>query len=106
VWVIVEDLMSRFDLIGSREFSRISFTPPEGYSYLELFVPERRNEILRTLGPNPLLQNVIHTNPNYQMEFQGVLLETETNRFCLGRCLNFDVWGQVTESDRLGALIG
>ena len=55
VWVIVEDLMSQFDLIGSREFSRISFMPPEGYFYLELFVPERHNKILRTLGPNPLL---------------------------------------------------
>src|ERR1700683_271337 len=47
VWEAVEDMVSQFDLIGSRQLCMVSFMPPEGYSYLELFIPERQNVVLR-----------------------------------------------------------
>ena len=65
VWEAVEDMVSQFDLIGSRQLCMVSFMPPEGYSYLELFIPERWNVVLRVLGPNPLLHTVIRVDLNY-----------------------------------------
>jgi hypothetical protein len=59
VWEIKDDMTSWFDLIESRQLKILSFTPPKGYSYLELFVSDRHNEILRNLGPNPLLQTSV-----------------------------------------------
>ena len=70
VWEIMDNMMSQFDLIGSRQLKILSFTPPEGYSYLELFVSDRRNEILQNLGPNPLLQTVVNINLNYRSEVE------------------------------------
>jgi hypothetical protein len=65
VWEMMDNMMSWFDLIGSRQLKILSFAPPEGYSYLELFVSDSRNKILRNLGPNPLLHTVISINSNY-----------------------------------------
>jgi hypothetical protein len=65
VWKMMDNMMSRFNLIGSRQLKILLFAPPEGYIYLELFVSDRRNAILRNLGPNPLLQTVVNINSNY-----------------------------------------
>ena len=77
VWDIVEEMMSHFDLIGARGLERISLNPPEGYSYLALFIPTRRNVLNAILGPNPLLQVVIDIDLADCLEIEGFLWEKE-----------------------------
>ena len=62
VWEVVEGLIGQLEFIGSREMRVFSSTPPEGYHYLELFLPECRNLILQLLGPFPPLQAVVRIN--------------------------------------------
>ena len=96
MWEMMDNMMSRFDLIGSRQLRILSFTPPEGYSYLELFVSDRRNEILGILGPNPLLQTVVDINPSYRSTVEGAIWEKESNFLCVVKgFIKKDVWGQV-----------
>lgn len=109
VWEIMDNMMSRFDLIGSRQLRILSFTPPEGYSYLELFVSDRRNEILMNLGPKPLLQTVVNINSNHRSEVEGVIFEKEPNIICFFKgFIKENVWGQVMmwNDNRPGAKIG
>ena len=40
VWDIVEGLVGRHGWFGSSELRKVSSMPPEGYRYLELFLPE------------------------------------------------------------------
>jgi hypothetical protein len=74
-WDIVGEVMTRFDLIGGRQLSRLSFKPPEGYSYLQLFVPTARNEILKIVGPHPFLQTIINIDSTYRSNIKGYLWE-------------------------------
>jgi hypothetical protein len=86
VWDILEEMMSHFDLIGARGLSRISLNPPEGYSYLSLFIPTRRNVLNAILGPNPLLQAVIDIDPTDRLEIEGFLWEKEEGLLKLIEC--------------------
>ena len=95
VWEIVEGLIGRLEFIGSREMRVFSSTPPEGYHYLELFLPECRNLVLQLLGPFPPLQAVVRINVEYRTEFIGVLWQKETDRYVLEKELNVDVWAQL-----------
>jgi hypothetical protein len=74
-WDIVGEVMTRFDLIGGRQLSRLSFKLPEGYSY-QLFVPTVRNEILKIVGPHPFLQTIINQF-NLSLQRQGISLGEE-----------------------------
>src|ERR1700733_7693261 len=49
VWDVVEELVGQIDWVGSSDLHIMSSVPPEGYHYLQLFVPERRNWILQFL---------------------------------------------------------
>jgi len=69
--------------------------PPEGYRYLELFLPEWRNMILQLFGPNPLLQVVADAHASYRTQFFGVLWQKETDKYSLEMELNMDVWEQL-----------
>jgi hypothetical protein len=73
VWEIVDYLISQFDLIRSRTLSKVSFKPPEGYSYIELFNPLNHNDILQTLGSNPCLQDILNINSDYHSNIKGFL---------------------------------
>jgi len=77
IWDILEEMMSHFDHIGCRGLSKISHNPPEGYSYLMLFIPTRRNVLNAILGPNPLLQVVIDIDPTDCLEIKGFVWEKE-----------------------------
>jgi hypothetical protein len=67
--------MGRFSLISGEKLSTLSFSPPAGYTYLKLFIPTKRNEILRMLGPNPLFQSVIDIDQAYRLSIKGCLFE-------------------------------
>jgi hypothetical protein len=97
VWDILEEVVTRFEFIGSGRMRIISSTPPLGYKYVELFHIERRNEVLQSLGAFPRLQAIINVNPNYRMEFIGVIWpsETEKDQWCLERRLNYNVWEMI-----------
>ena len=96
VWEIMDNMMSRFHLIGSRQLKILSFTPPEGYSYLAPFVSDRCNDIPRNLGPNPLLQTVVNINSNYWSEVEGVIWKKEPNILCVFKgFIKKNVLGQV-----------
>lgn len=106
VWDIVEEMMSHFDLIGARGLRRISLNPPEGYSYLALFIPTKRNVLSAILGPNPLLQAVIDIN---HLEIEGFLWEKEEGllKFIDGY-VQINAWERVIfwNSHRSGVRIG
>ena len=40
VWEVLEEVMSRFEFIGSGRMRILSSTPPLGYKYVELFYPK------------------------------------------------------------------
>ena len=99
VWDIVKDAMGRFSLI-SGELSILSFTPPAGYSYLELFVPTKHNEILSMLGPNPLLQSVIDIDSVYRLSIEGYLVEEEEGFLKVVKAnIGMEAWVQVIAWD-------
>ena len=95
VWDIVEGLVGRNLWVGSSELRKVSSMPPEGYRYLELFLPEWRNMILQLFGPNPLLQAVADAHASYRTQFFGVLWQKETDKYSLEMELNMDVWEQL-----------
>jgi hypothetical protein len=82
VWEVVEELVGRLDFIESRQVRVVLSRPPEGYRYLELFLPECRNFIL-LLGSFPSLQSVVNINTEYHMGFIGVLWQKERDRYVL-----------------------
>ena len=95
VWEVVEELVGHLDFIESRQVRVVSSRPPEGYRYLELFLPEHRNFILRLLGSFPSLQSVVNINTEYRMGFIGVLWQKERDRYVLEKELDMDVWVQI-----------
>jgi hypothetical protein len=100
VWDIVKDAMGRFSLISGGELSTLSFSPPAGYSYLELFVPTKRNEILSMLGPNPLLQSVIDIDSVYRLSIEGYLIEEEEGFLKVVKAnIGMEAWAQVIAWD-------
>ena len=94
VWDIIESMMARFDLVGGSQLTRISYLPPDGYSYLQFFITTKRNEILEALGPNPLLQTIININPAYHCVITGVVLEKGTGHLLFERDFSIDGWTQ------------
>jgi hypothetical protein len=94
VWEVLEEVMSRFEFIGSGRMRILSSTPPLGYKYVELFYPKWRNEVLQSLGPFPRLQAIINANHDYRMAFMGVLSpsKTEKDLWCLEKELKYYVW--------------
>ena len=100
VWGIVKDAMGRFSLISGGELSILSFTTPAGYSYLELFVPTKHNEILSMLGPNPLLQSVIDIDSVYRLSIEGYLVEEEEGFLKVVKAnIGMEAWVQVIAWD-------
>jgi hypothetical protein len=95
VWDLVEEMMTQFDLIGGRHLTRVSILPPDGYSYVELFMDIKHNEILTVLGPNPLLQTVIDINPAYRFGVKGWVFEREAGHLCFETGHLIDRWMQV-----------
>jgi hypothetical protein len=95
VWDVIEAMMARFDLVGGQHLTRASFSPPDGYGYIELFIPTKRNEILEVLGPNPLLQTIINVNPAYRFSAKGALLEKEAGHLWFETGHLIDGWMQV-----------
>jgi hypothetical protein len=95
VWDVVEELVGKVGWVGTNELCIVSSVPPEGYCYIQLFLPEWRNFIL-LLGPNPRLQAIIDIDASYRMQFIGVLWKKETDRYCLIKVLYMDVWGQLS----------
>jgi len=109
VWDILEETMSHFDHIGCRGLRKISHNPPEGYSYLVLFVPTRRNVLSAILGPNPLLQVVIDIDPTDRLEIEGFVFEKEEGLLKLIEGdVQMDAWARVIvwNDRRPGARIG
>jgi hypothetical protein len=101
VWALLDEMTGRIDLIGDRNLWRVSSTPPVGYSYAELFVPGKRQEILEHLGPEPLLQSVIDINPTHRFAIKGYLWEKEPGVFCVLKGLTRnDVWEQIFRWNR------
>ena len=94
VWDVVEELVGKIGWVGTSELRIVSSVPPEGYHYLQLFLPEWRNFIL-LFGPNPRLQAIIDIDAGYRTQFIGVLWK-ETDRYCLEKVLYMDVWGQLS----------
>jgi hypothetical protein len=104
-----KDVMGRFSLISGGELSTLSFNPPAGYSYLELFVPTKHNEILSMLGPNPLLHSVINIDPAYRLSIKGFLLEKEEGFLKVVKAnIEIEAWVQVIVWDyfRQGVRVG
>lgn len=100
VWDIVKDVMGRFSLISGGDLSTLSFSPPAGYSYLELFVSTKRNEILSMLGPNPLLRSVIDIDQAYRLSIKGFLHEKEEGFLKVVKAnIEMEVWVQVIAWD-------
>jgi hypothetical protein len=100
VWEVIDELMGRFDFIGSGQRRSgqgriISSQPPEGYRYTELFLPEHRNDIMYQIGRFPHLQAIVDIKPEYRMEFIGVLWQKETDRYVLEKERDMDVWEQL-----------
>lgn len=95
VWDVVEELVGKIGWVGTNELRIVSSVPPEGYRYIQLFLPEWRNFIL-LLGPNPRLQAIIDIDASYRTQFIGVLWKKETDRYCLEKVLYMDVWGQLS----------
>lgn len=97
VWDILEEVMARFEFIGSGQLRIISSMPPLGYKYTELFHLERRNEVIQSLGAFPCLQAIVNVNPDYRMEFRGVLWPSETvkDQWCLEKRLSYNVWEMI-----------
>jgi hypothetical protein len=100
VWEVVDELMGRFDFIGSGQGRSgqgriISSQPPEGYRYTELFLPEHRNDIMYQIGRFPHLQAIVDIKPEYRMEFIGVLWQKETDKYVLEKERDMDVWEQL-----------
>ena len=97
VWDVLEEVMSRFEFIGSGRMRILSSTPPLGYKYVELFYPKWRNEVLHSLGPFPRLQAIINVNHDYRMAFIGVLSPstTEKDQWCLEKELKYYVWDTI-----------
>jgi hypothetical protein len=74
VWEIVEGLVGRNEWVGSSELRKVSSMPPEGYHYLELFLPEWQNTILQCLGPNPTFKQsltLMQATEHNSLEFYG-----------------------------------
>src|ERR1700683_3564649 len=95
VWDMLEAMMTRFDLVGGQHLTIISLFPPDRYSYLELFIPTSRNEILEALRPTPLLQTIVNINPTYRFSITGAVLEREAGLFWFERGFRIDGWTQV-----------
>jgi hypothetical protein len=99
-WDIVGDVMTRFDLIGGRQLSRLSFKPPEGYSYIELFVSTKRDEILKVVGPYPSLQTVINVDSTYRSNVKGFLWKRDGGFVqMVGGFIEVYAWDEVIELD-------
>jgi hypothetical protein len=100
VWDIVKDVMGQFSLISGGELSILSFSPPAGYTYLKLFVPTKRNEILSMLGLNPLLQSVIDIDSVYCLSIEGDLIEEEEGFLKVVKAnIGMEAWAQVIAWD-------
>ena len=95
VWEVVDEIISRSEFIGSRQMEIISFQPPEGYRYSELFHLNHRNDIIRLLGPFPRLQDVVNIDAQYRTMFVGVLWQKQTNKYVLEKERDMDVWAQL-----------
>jgi hypothetical protein len=79
VWEVLDNMMTRFDLIGGRNLSKVSNKPPEGYGYIEIFNPSNCNDILKILGSNPCLQEILNTNLDSRLDLKGFLCATGDN---------------------------
>ena len=97
VWEVLEEVMSRFEFIGSGCMRILSSTPSLGYKYVKLFYPKWWNEVLQSLGPFPRFQAIINVNQNYWMAFIGVLSpsKTEKDLWCLEKELKYYLWDMI-----------
>jgi len=96
VWEVVNEIVGRSEFFtGSRQMTIVSFQPPEGYRYSELFHSNYRNDIIRLLGPFPRLQDVVNVDAQYRTEFVGVLWQKWTDKYVLEKDRDMDVWGQL-----------
>jgi hypothetical protein len=96
-WEILDNVVARLEFIGGREISTISFCPPKGYGYVQLFTPSERGDLLK-LGPTPSLQTIIDIDPAHRIYVKGFLwgmgmgvLEVEVS------VKGVDVWKLVVE---------
>src|ERR1700737_4455280 len=60
IWDQIDNLMLQFDLLVDQDMFHITSTPPEGYDYIKLFIPSRRNDIMTILRLNPTLQQPLN----------------------------------------------
>ena len=97
VWDVLDNMMTRFDLIGGRNLSKVSNEPPEGYGYIKLFDPSNCNDILKKLGSNPRLQEILNTNLDSHLDLKGFLWATGDNscNMVLGVGKE-DIWSKIT----------
>jgi hypothetical protein len=105
VWDMMDEMTGRIDLIGDRQLRRVSSVPPKGYSYVELFVPDKRNNILQDLGPTPLLQSIIDIDSSHRSTVKGSIWQKQPDIICVVKGLmKKDVWEEVLEwGARVGA---
>src|ERR1700730_14266876 len=81
IWEKIDEFMLEFHLADNHQLIHLSTNPPEGYEYINLFIPLRRNDVLTVLKQYPTLQQILNINPALRLDIKGTLWETEDNRF-------------------------